>query len=168
MGGVVVVKGKKARIPTAKQNAAVLASEEASYDKGAQLAIKTKVPADEVSLGQSGAGGLEVYAMFPATLTIKAGTIVKFFMSAQSREVHTATFGPQPVSEYPRQQLLGSGSRTGRDLSERPTGAHRPDPDLARERVRRARGRWTGIPAPRIPPSARLSSLPRAHTTSSA
>jgi plastocyanin len=96
MGGVVIVKHKHATIPTAKQNATELAAEEGSYVKAAKLALKTKVPANEVSLGQSGAGGLEIFAMFPATLTIKAGTTVKFFMSAQSREVHTATFGAAP------------------------------------------------------------------------
>jgi plastocyanin len=32
--------------------------------------------------------------MFPAQLKVKAGTVVSFSMSPDSREVHTATFGP--------------------------------------------------------------------------
>ena len=33
--------------------------------------------------------------MFPSTLTVKAGTRVTFSMSAQTREIHTASFGPK-------------------------------------------------------------------------
>jgi plastocyanin len=94
MGGVVIVKHRGATVPTAKENAAELTSEEQKYAKEAKLTIKSAVPANEVSLGKSGPGGLELFAMFPSTLTVKAGTTVKFSMSTNSREVHTATFGP--------------------------------------------------------------------------
>jgi plastocyanin len=96
MVGEVVVLAKGKKVPTAAQDKATLAKEEAAYVKGAKKLDKTKVAADNVSLGASAAGGLEVFAMFPATQTVKVGTTVTFSMSAKTREVHTATFGPTP------------------------------------------------------------------------
>ena len=95
MVGEVVVLAKGKKVPTAAQDKATLAKEEAAYVKGAKKLEKTKVAADNVSLGASAAGGLEVFAMFPATQTVKVGTTVTFSMSAKTREVHTAAFGPQ-------------------------------------------------------------------------
>jgi plastocyanin len=56
---------------------------------------KTQLPADTVSLGESARGGVELFAMFPAKLTVNAGTTVTFQMSRKSFETHTATFGPK-------------------------------------------------------------------------
>jgi plastocyanin len=56
---------------------------------------KTKVTGNKVSLGASGPGGIEVFAMFPRTLTVDTGTTVRFSMSRLTREVHTASFGPK-------------------------------------------------------------------------
>jgi plastocyanin len=56
--------------------------------------LKAKQPANSVSLGESTPQGVELYAMFPSTLTVNAGTVVTFSMSAHTREVHTASFGP--------------------------------------------------------------------------
>lgn len=119
MGGEIVVKNKHAAVPTAKQNARTLAHEERNYAKEAKQVLRSKIKAAEVSLGKSGPGGLELFAMFPLTLTIKAGTTVSFVMSQHSREVHTATFGPYP---------FGPGSYVGKlSASYRsPTGV--PDP----------------------------------------
>lgn len=94
MGGTVVVKPKGAPVPTAQLDASTLRSEEQSYVSEAKRVDKTKVPANQVSVGASGPGGLEVFGMFPQTLVINAGTTVRFFMSKDTRETHTATFGP--------------------------------------------------------------------------
>jgi plastocyanin len=94
MGGQIVVKNKRAAIPTARQNATTLAHEERSYFKQAAAVLKTQVKADTVSLGLSGSHGLEMFAMFPSRLTVKAGTTVQFTVSSHTRQVHTASFGP--------------------------------------------------------------------------
>lgn len=94
MGGTVVVKAKGAAIPSAKNDAATLKKQEQKYLAEAKRVAKTKPPAGQVSLGASGPGGLEVFAMFPSVLNINAGTTVQFVMSRQTRETHTATFGP--------------------------------------------------------------------------
>jgi plastocyanin len=94
MHGTVVVKPKGATIPTAKQDAAALKKQEKKYLAEAKQVGKTTPPADQVSVGASGPGGLEVFAMFPSVLNINAGTTVQFVMSRDTRETHTATFGP--------------------------------------------------------------------------
>lgn len=94
MVGTIVVKPKSATIPTAKQDT-VAANAQATADvKAAKALPKTKVPTNTVSLGESAPGGVELFAMFPATLTVNAGTTVTFRMSKKSFETHTATFGP--------------------------------------------------------------------------
>jgi plastocyanin len=94
MVGYVIVKSRGVKVPSAKQDAKELAKEEAKLTKTAKSVDKTKVTGHNVSVGASGPGGVEVFAMFPNKLTVKAGTTVKFAMSAQTREVHTASFGP--------------------------------------------------------------------------
>lgn len=94
MVGYVVVKPKGKPVPTAAQDAAKLRAEELAYTVEARRVARTTVPARSVSLGASGPGGLEVFAMFPAVLHVKKGATVRFFMSRDTRETHTATFGP--------------------------------------------------------------------------
>ncbi|MGA9858191.1 MAG: hypothetical protein WBQ18_10045 [Solirubrobacteraceae bacterium] len=94
MEGVVVVKPKGKPIPSAKQDTAALVAQVTSDIKAAKKAATTAVPADTVSLGQSTPSGVELFAMFPASLTVPAGTTVTFRMSKYTRETHTASFGP--------------------------------------------------------------------------
>ena len=94
MIGYVVVRPKGKSVPTAKQDAAALTKHLTTDILAADKLIKVKQPADHVSLGMSTPQGVELYAMFPATLSVKAGTAVTFSISAHSREVHTASFGP--------------------------------------------------------------------------
>ncbi len=95
MVGTVVVKPAGAAIPSAKQDAAATVSQATADIKAAKKAAAAlgKLPADTVSLGGSTPGGVELYGMFPASLTVSAGTTVTFQMSKSTFEVHTATFG---------------------------------------------------------------------------
>jgi plastocyanin len=94
MVGFVVVKPKGKSVPTAKQDAAAAAAQVTVSARALKKLAKTRVPANHVSLGEAGANGLELFAMFPAQLTVKTGAVVTFSMTPDSREVHTATFGP--------------------------------------------------------------------------
>jgi plastocyanin len=94
MVGYVVVKPQGKPIPSAAQDAATLTAQVTTDIKAAKRIATTPLPADTVSLGQSAPGGVELFSMFPATLTVNAGTTVTFQMSKNSREIHTATFGP--------------------------------------------------------------------------
>jgi plastocyanin len=95
MVGTVVVRAKGKPVPTAKQDAAALLRQQTTDILAAAKLTKVKQPPDHVSLGLSTSQGVELFAMFPSTLTVKAGTVVTFSMSTHSREVHTAAFGPQ-------------------------------------------------------------------------
>ncbi len=107
MIGFVTVKPKSATLPTAKQNAAAQLAQLTADIKGAVKAAKAKVPADTVSVGKSGPGGVELFSMFPATLTVSTGTVVTFKMSSHSFETHTATFGTPTVLKTLAKQFAG-------------------------------------------------------------
>ena len=120
MGGTVVVKPRGATIPSAKDDAATLKKEELTYFAEAKRVAKTKPPSGQVSVGASGPGGLEVFAMFPSVLNISAGTTVQFVMSRQTRETHTVTFGPHPYLDQLANSLAGP--------SPSPVGIYPSDP----------------------------------------
>jgi plastocyanin len=94
MVGFVVVKPKGKPVPSAKQDAAAVVAQVTVSARALKKLAKTRVPANHVSLGEAGANGLELFAMFPAQLTVKTGSVVTFSITRDSREVHTATFGP--------------------------------------------------------------------------
>jgi plastocyanin len=100
MGGTVVVLAKGKTVPSASQDAAALKQQEQKDLATAKRLDKTKVTGAKVSLGVAGAGGVEVFAMFPATLHVPVGTVVTFAMSAKTRDVHTATFGDTSKNGY--------------------------------------------------------------------
>jgi plastocyanin len=97
MIGYVVVKAKGKPVPSAKQDTAALTAQVTTDALAAKKLLKTKQPPDHVSLGESGPGGVELYDMFPASLSVNPGAVVTFSMSKDSFETHTATFGPQKV-----------------------------------------------------------------------
>jgi len=93
MIGTVVVRRAGKPIPSAKQDAAAAVAQVTADIKAVKKAAKAKQPAKTVSLGESAPGGVELFTMFPNTLTVKAGTVVTFRMSRHTFETHTATFG---------------------------------------------------------------------------
>lgn len=99
MGGTVKVVAASKSI-SAKSAAAALAKQVATATAASKALDKTTVPAATVQLGASAPGGVEVFAMFPSTLNVAVGTTVTFKMSADTREVHTATFGDASKNGY--------------------------------------------------------------------
>ena len=95
MVGYVVVKPTGKPVPTAAQDSAALVKQITGDVKTAVRISRSKPPADTVDLGQSARDGVELFAMFPSTLTVNAGTWVTFSMSRHTREAHTASFGPR-------------------------------------------------------------------------
>jgi plastocyanin len=94
MVGFVVVRPTGMKVPTAAQDAAALASQAKTDIAGLKAAAKLKPSGNRVSLGSAGPNGIEDFAMFPSKLSVKVGATVTFVMPRDSREVHTATFGP--------------------------------------------------------------------------
>jgi plastocyanin len=95
MVGYVVVRAMGRPIPSARQDQATLTKQLTTLILSARKLVSTKPPTDHVYLGASGAAGVALYHFFPATLSIKAGTIVTFLVPPGERtEGHTASFGP--------------------------------------------------------------------------
>jgi plastocyanin len=95
MVGRVVVKGRHAHVPTAKQDRKRSKKQLAAARKRAKK-LKNLVPTgNNVVVGNSARGGVEYFGMLPTLKTVPHGTTVKFSMPLHTTEVHTATFGPQ-------------------------------------------------------------------------
>jgi plastocyanin len=93
MTGTVVVLPKSKPVPSAAQAKAALKAQVLSDLKALKAAAKIKPAANTVSVGSAEPGGSELFAMFPATLNVKTGTVVTFSVSPGTREIHTVTFG---------------------------------------------------------------------------
>jgi plastocyanin len=105
MKGTVRVLAKGKTIPTAKQDAAAL-KKQVSRDLGvARTILNTNQEANSVYVGVGGPYGVEFFGFLPDNLSVKAGTTVKFQMSARSLEVHTATTGPGDPDKDPNSYL---------------------------------------------------------------
>ena len=116
MAATVVVLPKSKPLPTAAQNNAALRAQVLTDVKALKAAATIKPPANTVSVGSSGPGGAEDFAMFPATLRVKAGTVVTFRMSRDTREVHTVTFGSPSYLMKLGHGLLSDPVLTQQDL----------------------------------------------------
>jgi plastocyanin len=105
MKGTVRVVSKRHTVPSAKADKKTLAAQIAADLKTAKGLANTVVPAGNVSVGASGKGGVELFAMLPATQTVPVGTTLKFSMSKLSFDDHTATFGPGDPENQPTAYL---------------------------------------------------------------
>jgi plastocyanin len=123
MTGTVVVLPKSKPVPSAAQAKAALTAQLLADLKALKAAAKIKPPANTVSVGSAGPGGSELFAMFPATLHVKADTVVTFSVSPDTREVHTVTFGPTAYLTKLANGLLSDPLLTQQDLypSDNPT-----------------------------------------------
>ncbi|MDA0163332.1 hypothetical protein OM076_23860 [Solirubrobacter ginsenosidimutans] len=99
MAASVTVAKKGATIPTAKQDAAAVKKQADAALKAAKGLADTNPGANTIDLGVAGKGGVEYFGMAPASLTVAAGTTVKFQMTKGSYEAHTATFGPGNIED---------------------------------------------------------------------
>ena len=95
MQGTIVVREPRQPIPSAAQDARALNRQVNRAVRIAKRLSQTVVTGNNVDLGSAGPQGVEVFAMFPSSLTVHRGTVVRFSMTPLSREVHTAAFGPQ-------------------------------------------------------------------------
>jgi plastocyanin len=120
MKGTVTVVKKSKKVPSAKADRKTVSRAIAADLKVAKQLSKIKPPPKQVSVGNSGAHGVEYFGMLPGTLTVSPGTTVSFHMSRLSFEDHTATFGPGNPETEP-QSYLGqiAASFQGASLDQR-------------------------------------------------
>jgi plastocyanin len=105
MKGSVKVLAKSKAIPSAKADAKRLNDQVARDLKIAKTLPKKTPAAGTIDVGEAGKYGIEYFGMLPATQTVAVGTTLKFQMSAGTREVHTATFGPGDPEKEPNSYL---------------------------------------------------------------
>ncbi len=105
MKGTVKVLARRRKIPPASVGEHAAKAQLSAAVKTAKGLTKTTPAANSVSVGAAGAGGVEVFAFFPRTLAVAAGTTVTFSMAEASREVHTATTGPGDPEKQPKSYL---------------------------------------------------------------
>jgi plastocyanin len=117
MVGEVVVRSAGKPVPSAKRDANALKAQEKRYLAEAKGLQHTNPGKGRVSIGASRGDGLEVFKDFPATLKVKAGTVVTFLMSKLTRETHTATFGDTSPGGFVTQ--LGNTAFTSNPIDPR-------------------------------------------------
>jgi plastocyanin len=105
MKGTVRVVPASKRVPSVAADSKAVRRQINAAIATAKSLAKTVVPANTVSVGASGPGGVEDFGFFPSTLTVPTGTTLTFMMSAKSYDVHTATTGPGNPETEPASYL---------------------------------------------------------------
>jgi plastocyanin len=105
MKGKVIVKSRKAKVPTQKADVKTIATQVKATLKIAKSLSQKSVPANTVNVGAAGPHGVEFYDFAPKTLTVAVGTTVNFRMTKGSFEEHTATTGPGDPENDPNSYL---------------------------------------------------------------
>lgn len=94
MTGVVTVKRKGRRVPSARADRRRLKNQVARSLRTARKLPQTRPPSGIVDVGVAGRHGEEFFGIVPSAVTVPAGTTLRFRMSPRSYDVHTATTGP--------------------------------------------------------------------------
>jgi plastocyanin len=105
MEGVIKVLPKSKKIPSAKADAKAL---KAQIDRDYTIAkslTKQAPPAGTIDVGKAGKFGVEYFSFFPGKTTVPVGTTLKFQITPQSFETHTATTGPGGPIDNPTSYL---------------------------------------------------------------
>jgi plastocyanin len=132
MTGVLNVKRRKAHILSARKHRKAVRAQVKRDLKIAKGLTKHAVPAGTVDVGEAGAHGVEYFGMLPGTITVPAGTTLKFTMTPKSYEAHTATFGPGNPETEPDSYLgVMAKSFEGPLLDQRALYPSDPPPAIA-------------------------------------
>jgi plastocyanin len=105
MKGIVHVVAKKAKAPSARDDAKTIAAEIKRDLSIAKKFSKVSPATDTVDVGYAGGHNVEYFGFLPGNLTVKTGTTVNFTMTKGSVEIHTGTFGPGDPEKDPNSYL---------------------------------------------------------------
>ena len=104
----VQVKGKRARIASARQDAKrILKQANAAAKLGKQLIAGKGVPGGNTIRAGNDKAGVATIAFFPAEKTIKVGDTVTWALSPRTTEIHNVAFGPQDYVQNLARNFLG-------------------------------------------------------------
>ena len=127
MEGVIHVAAKSKSIPSAKADAKALKAQIDRDFKIAKTLKDQKPPANTINVGNAGKYGVEYFSFLPGTTTVPVGTTVKFQITPQSYESHTATTGPGDPIKDPN-SLLGLIAQSFFSKQFLPEGIYPSDP----------------------------------------
>jgi plastocyanin len=104
MDATIRVLGKAKRAPSNGAHTRTIKLQLASAAANAKkLPNAAGVPANTISVSQQ-KGGVHHLGFVPSKLTVAPGTTVTFAMPSNSRDVHTATFGPGDPNKDPKKE----------------------------------------------------------------
>ena len=113
MVGYVVARRPARASLSAKQDRKALKAQEKAVELTAKRVFKTKVPKNTIDLGQAGPGGVEDFGMFPNRVVVSSWDHGQVLDDPKnSREPHTATFGPTKLHRGDLAVDRQSGSRS--------------------------------------------------------
>jgi plastocyanin len=108
MKGKVVVKAKRARVATSKQDAKRVKKQARAASKLAKRLVAGQgVPKGAVVKAGNDKQGVATLAFFPAKKTVKVGQNVTFTMSNKSTETHNVAFAPEAYAGELAQSFIG-------------------------------------------------------------
>jgi plastocyanin len=104
----VTVKGKGARVPSAKQDARrVRRQAKAAARLAKRLAGGQGLPGGNTIRAGNDRAGVATIAFFPGKKTVNVGDTVTFEMSPTTTELHNVAFGPEPFMKDLAAKFLG-------------------------------------------------------------
>src|SRR4051794_5014103 len=108
MKGTIVVKGKKARITSKKQDkAAIKKQTKAASRLAKKLVAGQGVPSGLTVKAGNDKKGIAALAFFPAQKSVKVGQQVKFTVSNKTTETHNIAFAPEAYANELAGAFLG-------------------------------------------------------------
>jgi plastocyanin len=124
MKGTIVVKGKKAHIPSKKQDRKRIKKQAKAASKLAKKLVAGQgVPTGLTVKAGNDKKGVATLAFFPGTKTVKVGQKLTFTMSNKSTESHNVAFAPEAYAKELAQAFIGPAGLDARTVypSEPPT-----------------------------------------------
>jgi plastocyanin len=117
MTGKIVVKGKKAKIPSKKHvKTAVKKQAKAASKLAKKLVAGQGVPSGLTVKAGNDKQGIAALAFFPASKSVKVGQQVKFTVSGKTTETHNVAFAPESYANELAGAFLGPAGIDARTL----------------------------------------------------
>jgi plastocyanin len=117
MKGTIVVKGKKAHIPTKAQDRKRIKKQAKDASKLAKKLVAGQgVPSGLTVKAGNDKKGVATLAFFQAEKTVKVGQQVTFTMSNKSTETHNVAFAPEAYAKELAEQFIGPAGLDARTV----------------------------------------------------
>jgi plastocyanin len=107
MKGKIVVKAKKAKIPSKKQDRKRINKQKKAAAKLAKKLVNSSGPSGPTVKAGNDKKGIAVIGFFPGTKTVKANQPVTFTMSTKSTEIHNVAFAPEAYATQLAAEFIG-------------------------------------------------------------